>query len=93
MSISTNHLGDQIRHDAHALGIADERSVVVLAIGRIAQAALMAEVESLTSTGAARQDIEAFRAERTAQLNAWIAAEVARIDSDVERQEVGRALG
>jgi hypothetical protein len=93
MNISTHQLGTQITRDAHALGITDERSVVVLAIGRIAQAALGAEVETLTSAGAAHRDIEAFRSERIAKLNAWISSEVARLSSDVERQEARRALG
>lgn len=58
--------------DLEAIGATDERSIMILAMGRAAQAALADEVERLASTGASPERIAQYRAERTDELNRWI---------------------
>lgn len=72
---------ESVLSDARTLELTDEKSVTVLAIARLAQAALEAEVEALTSTGASVERVANYRAMRTGQLNEWIKSESAKIST------------
>jgi len=94
MTIDTQKLRATILDDANDLGVSDQQSITILAIGRIAQATLVGELENMAKDGAPADQIEAYREERGEQLGNWmrIQCERARMRT-VVCEEVERCLG
>ncbi|WP_332716663.1 hypothetical protein [Pelagibacterium mangrovi] len=83
--IKTEHLRDLVIADMEALAVTDERSIMILAMGRAAQAALADEVERLASTGATPERIAAYRRERTDALNRWLEDQISGLPDGAVR--------
>lgn len=79
--MNINTIKSTVLADAADVGTCDPQSIMILAIGRVAQATLAAEILRMEADGASAEDVEAFSAERGAQLDRWIAlqCEEARI--------------
>lgn len=94
MTIDTQKLRATIMADANDLGVRDEQSITILAIGRIAQATLVGELERMAEDGAPAEEIDAYREERGEQLGNWmrIQCERARMRTVVQ-EEVARCIG
>ena len=94
MTIDTQKLRATILADANDLGVRDVQSVTILAIGRIAQATLVGELEQMADDGVPPEQIDAYRDERGEQLGNWmrIQCERARMRTVVQ-EEVERCLG
>ncbi len=94
MTITKEKLRDTILADTQELGVHDEQSIHILAIGRVAQATLAAEVERMTADGAPSEQVEAYRAERSAQLDRWMRIQCEAVRSRaIVCDEVARCLG
>lgn len=92
--IDTAKLRDGLVADCADLGVYDETSIHILAIGRVAQATLAAEAERMAKAGASTEEVAAYQEERGAQLDRWIALEVERARTRaVAREEVDRVFG
>ncbi|NTA35984.1 hypothetical protein [Agrobacterium salinitolerans] len=94
MTIDTKKLRATILADAHDLRVRDEQSICILAIGRIAQATLVGELERMAADGAPAAEIDSYRAERGEQLGNWMKIECERARMrTVVREEVARCIG
>lgn len=94
MTIDTKKLRATILADANDLGVSDEQSITILAIGRIAQATLVGELENMAADGAPLEQIDAYREESGEQLGNWMKIECERARMrTVVREEVARCLG
>lgn len=92
--IDTAKIRDAIVTDCADLGVYDETSIHILAIGRVAQATLAAEAERMSAAGALPDEVRAYQEERGAQLDRWMAIEVERARTRaVAREEVDRVFG
>lgn len=94
MTIDTQKLRATILADANDLGVSDQQSVTILAIGRIAQATLVGELERMAADGVPHLQIDAYREQRGEQLGNWMKIECERARMrTVVREEVARCLG
>jgi hypothetical protein len=94
MTIDTRKLRATILADANDLGVRDEQSIAILAIGRIAQATLVGELERMASDGVPADEIASYREERGERLGNWMKIECERARMrTVVREEVARCIG